>query len=46
MKSDLRISAKDYRRSKSLKIQLAQVNYSKCRHFLVSMNGDLGRRLA
>jgi hypothetical protein len=39
MKADLRISVKDYRRGKSLKIQLAQVNYSKNRQFLVRMNG-------
>jgi len=31
MKSDLRISVKDYRRSKTLKIQLAQVNFSSSR---------------
>ena len=39
MKADLRISVKDYRRAKSLKIHLAQVNYSKRRQFLVKMNG-------
>ncbi len=39
MKADLRISVKDYRRGKTLKIQLAQVNYTKCPQFLVRMNG-------
>jgi hypothetical protein len=38
MKADLRISVKEYRRGKTLKIQLAQVNYSKCSQFLVRMN--------
>jgi hypothetical protein len=39
MKSDLRISVKDYRRTKTLKIQLAQVNFSSWRQFFVRMNG-------
>jgi hypothetical protein len=39
MKHDLRISVKDYRRSKNLKIQLAQVSYSSSRQFFVKMNG-------
>ena len=39
MKSDLRISVKDYRRTKTLKIQMAQVNFSSSRQFLVRMNG-------
>ena len=40
MKADLRISVKDYRRSKTLKVQLAQVNYFRCPQFLVRMNGQ------
>ena len=39
MKSDLRISVKDYRRGKTLKIQLAQVNFSSSRQFFERMNG-------
>ena len=39
MKYDLRISVKDYRRAKTLKIQLAQVNFSSNRQFFVKMNG-------
>ena len=40
IKPDLRISVKDYRRSKSLKIHLAEVNFSKNRQFFVRMNGQ------
>ncbi len=40
MKPDLRISVKDSRRAKSLKIELAQVNYSRNRQFFVKMNGE------
>jgi hypothetical protein len=39
MKTDFRISVKDYRRSKSLKVHLAQVNFSRCPQFFVRMNG-------
>jgi hypothetical protein len=38
MKSDLRISIKDYRRNKNLKIQLER-HYSTSRQFWVKMNG-------
>jgi hypothetical protein len=38
MKADLRISVKDYRRSKNLKIQLVRC-YSTSRQFWVKMNG-------
>jgi hypothetical protein len=38
MKSDLRISIKDYRRNKNLKIQLVR-HYSTSRQFWVRMNG-------
>ncbi|HTX22295.1 MAG TPA: hypothetical protein VMD27_10635 [Candidatus Aquilonibacter sp.] len=40
MKPDLRISVKDYRRDKNLKIQLARVSFSSNRHFWVRMNGQ------
>ncbi len=40
MKSDLRISVKDYRRDKTLQIRLGQVNYSKNAQFFVWMNGQ------
>jgi hypothetical protein len=40
MKADLRISVKDSRRSKSLKVHLAQVNFSQCPEFFVRMNGQ------
>jgi hypothetical protein len=39
MKADLRISVKDYRRNKNLKIQLVRVPFSLSRQFLVRMNG-------
>ena len=38
MKADLRISVKDHRRNKNLKIQLTQLPYSS-RQFWVRMNG-------
>ena len=38
MKADLRISVKDYRRSKTLKVQLAQVNFARCPQLFVRMN--------
>ena len=38
-KSDLRISVKDYRRGKNVKIELAQLSYGSSRQFLVKMNG-------
>ena len=38
MKADLRISIKDYRRNKNLKIQLLQVSFNP-RQFFVRMNG-------
>jgi hypothetical protein len=38
MKADLRISVKDYRRNKNLKIQLVRP-YSTSRQFFVRMNG-------
>jgi len=40
MKYDLRISVKDYRRGKNLKIQLAQLSFSSSRQLLVKMNGS------
>jgi hypothetical protein len=39
MKADLRISVKDYRRHKNLKIQLTQVPFAASRQFWVRMNG-------
>ena len=39
MKADLRISVKDYRRDKSLKILLVRVPFSTSRQFWVKMNG-------
>jgi hypothetical protein len=39
MKADLRISIKDYRRSKNLKIQLTRVPFPATRQFWVRMNG-------
>ena len=39
MKADLRISIKDYRRNKNLKIQLVCVPFSQ-RQFFVRMNGE------
>jgi hypothetical protein len=39
MKADLRISIKDYRRNKNLKILLLQTPF-KDRRFFVRMNGD------
>ncbi|MGA2786969.1 MAG: hypothetical protein ABSF60_05530 [Verrucomicrobiota bacterium] len=39
MKSDLRISIKDYHRNKNLKIQLVRVPFSASRQFWVRMNG-------
>jgi hypothetical protein len=39
MKADLRISVKDYRRDKNLKIQLVHVPFSSSRQFWVRMNG-------
>jgi hypothetical protein len=39
MKADLRISVKDYRRHKNLKIQLTQVPFTASRQFWVRMNG-------
>jgi hypothetical protein len=40
MKADLRISVKDYRRNKNLKIQLVRVPFSGSRQFWVKMNGE------
>ena len=40
MKYDLRISVKDYRLGKNLKIQLAQLSFSSSRQFFVKMNGS------
>jgi hypothetical protein len=40
MKADLRISVKDYRRDKNLKIQLVRVPFSANRQFWVKMNGQ------
>jgi len=39
MKPDMRISIKDYRRSKNLKIQLIQLPFSTSRQFWVRMIG-------
>ena len=39
MKADLRISVKDYRRNKNLKIQLHAVRFDPQRYF-VKMNGE------
>ena len=39
MKPDLRISIKDYRRNKNLKIQLLRVPFARARQFYVRMNG-------
>ena len=39
MKADLRISIKDYRRNKNLKVQLVRVPFSP-RQFFVRMNGE------
>lgn len=39
MKADLRISVKDYRRNKNLKIQLVQAPFGS-RQFYVRMNGE------
>ena len=39
MKADLRISVKDYRRDKNLKIQLVRIPFSASRQFWVRMNG-------
>ena len=40
MKAHLRISIKDYRRSKNLKVQLTQVPFAATRQFWVRMNGQ------
>jgi hypothetical protein len=40
MKADLRISVKDFRRNKNLKIQLVRVPFSGNRQFWVKMNGE------
>lgn len=40
MKHDLRIFVKDYRRGKSLKVQLAKVPFASARKFWVRMNGQ------
>jgi len=40
MKSDLRISIKDYRRNKNLKIQLVRARFQTSRQFYVRMNGQ------
>jgi hypothetical protein len=40
MKTDLRISVKDYYRNKNLKIQLARVPFTGNRQFGVRMNGQ------
>ncbi len=39
MKADLRMSVKDYRRNKNLKMQLTQVPFAAARQFWVRMNG-------
>ena len=41
MKADIRISVKDFRRNKNLKIQLVRVPFSTSRQFWVRMNGAL-----
>ncbi|MEY4916665.1 MAG: hypothetical protein RL616_578 [Verrucomicrobiota bacterium] len=40
MKTDLRISIKDYSRNKNLKVQLARVPFTPARQFWVRMNGQ------
>ena len=40
MKANLRISLKDYRRDKSVKILLREVPFSAARQFRVTMNGE------
>jgi len=40
MKADLRISIKDYRRNKNLKILLRRVPFANARLFWVRMNGE------
>jgi hypothetical protein len=40
MKADLRISIKDYRRNKNLKIQLVRAPFQTSRQFYVRMNGQ------
>jgi len=40
MKADLRISVKNYRRSKNLKVQLTQVPFPSARQYWVRMNGQ------
>jgi hypothetical protein len=40
MKTDLRISVKDYYRNKNLKIQLVRVPFTGNRQFWVRMNGQ------
>jgi hypothetical protein len=39
MKADLRISVKDYRRNKNLKIQLVRLPFANSHQFWVKMNG-------
>ena len=39
MKADLRISVKDFRRNKNLKIQFVKAPFSASRQFFVRMNG-------
>ena len=39
IKADWRISVKDYRRNKNLKVQLTPVPFSRSRQFWVRMNG-------
>jgi hypothetical protein len=41
MKYDIRISVKDHRRRKNLKLQMAQLSYSSSRQFSAKMNGSL-----
>ena len=40
MKADLRISVKDYRRNKNLKVLLTQIPFAATRQFWVRMNGQ------
>jgi hypothetical protein len=40
MKADLRISVKDHRRNKNLKVQVVRVPFARHRQFLVRMNGQ------
>ena len=40
MKADLRISVKDYRRNKNLKVMLRQVPFTTTRQYWVRMNGQ------